>query len=95
MGIVNTADALDGSDLLVLFHLGDLLHTGTDNFTVDDDRTGAAGTHAAADLRAGQADTTQNICQGILGRITDEHPVSAVDVQRHLFEIHFFLRIDY
>ena len=78
------ADALNGDHRAVLLDLGDLSCAGANYFAIEDDRACSADAIAAADLRSGQTEPSENVGQCVLRGITDEHPVCAVDVQRHL-----------
>ncbi len=80
MRIIDTSDAFDGRYLAVLLDLGDLSCAGANYFAIEDDRAGSADAIAAADLRAGQAETSENVGQRVLRRITNKHQRRRPDV---------------
>ena len=86
MQVLRSTDTLDGGNLCIVFNLVDRLVAGTLYLAVDDNGAGTADADAAADLAAGEAETTDDVGKLVFLRIAHEHALDAIDNE------HFFLQ---
>ena len=82
MRIQHGTDSFNRGNRTVFLYIFNFSGAGTDHFSIQDNGACSAHAGAASYFGTGQAQTAQYGRQRILFRITDEHTVCTVDVQR-------------